>query len=136
MEINHQNLQTLLDQAAENPRLRQNYDLRTSADDHSQRMLNALLPGTQVAIHRHPISTETVILLSGKLEEIYYDDSGAETARFTLDPSVGNHGCVVPAGVWHSIKVIEPSVIFEAKDGKYGEDGSEFLPSQPLHDSK
>lgn len=126
-QINKPLLDNLLAQASENPRLRQNYDLRTSPEDHSQRMLNALQPGTQVAIHRHPKSTENVILLCGKIVEIYYDDNGAETSRFTLDPTEGNYGCVIPAGVWHTIEVLEPSVIYEAKDGRYGEDGSEVL---------
>ena len=52
-----------------------------------------------------------------------------ESARYMLDPSLGNFGCVVPAGAWHTVEVLEPSVIFKAKDGKYGEDGSEALPN-------
>ena len=110
-------------------------------------MLNALMPGTVVPIHRHPMSNETVICLSGKLVEVIYEEvdiakdfpmgmdaqdvpSGKrfkESARYMLAPSVGNFGCVVPAGAWHTVEVLEPSVIFEAKDGKYGEDGSETL---------
>ena len=108
------------------PRFRHNYDLRIP-DDNGQRMLNALMPGTDVPIHRHTQSNETVILLCGKIIEILYDDTGNETERFHLDPTLGNFGCVIPAGVWHSVDVLEPSVIFEAKDGKYGEDGSETL---------
>lgn len=127
MEINKELLQELLDKAAVNPRHRQNFDLRTSANDNSQRMLNALLPGTEVPIHRHPSSNETVILLCGKLVEVIYDTDGKETERVPLDPSTGNHGCVVPAGAWHTVEVLSPSVIFEVKDGKYGEDGSETL---------
>ena len=125
MEINKVLLDKLFEQAKENPRLRQNLDLRTSSADTSQRMLNALLPGTVVPIHRHPMSTENVLLLCGKLVEILYDADGNETERILLDPSVGCYGCVVPQGVWHSVEVLEPSVIYEAKDGKYGEDGSE-----------
>ena len=109
-------------------------------------MLNALMPGTVVPIHRHPMSNESVICLSGKLVEVIYEEeeiakdfpmgmdaqdmpSGRqymESARYMLDPSVGNFGCVVPAGAWHTVEVLEPCVIFEAKDGKYGEDGSEI----------
>ena len=125
MEINKVLLDNLFEQAKENPRLRQNLDLRTSSADNSQRMLNALLPGTVVPIHRHPLSTENVLLLCGKLVEVLYDADGNETERILLDPSVGCYGCVVPQGVWHSVEVLEPSVIYEAKDGKYGEDGSE-----------
>ena len=125
MEINKNFLGKLFEQAVANPRLRQNYDLRTSSDDNSQRMLNALLPGTVVPIHRHPNSNENVLLLCGKLIEVIYDESGNEKERIHLDPTIGNYGCVVPQGAWHTVEVLEPSVIYEVKDGKYGEDGSE-----------
>ena len=125
MEINKELLDNLFEQAKENPRLRQNFDLRTSSADTSQRMLNALLPGTVVPIHRHPQSTENVFLLCGKIVEVICDENGNEIERIHLDPTVGNYGCVVPQGAWHTVEVLEPSVIYEAKDGKYGEDGSE-----------
>ena len=125
MEINKELLDNLFEQAKENPRLRQNLDLRTSSADTSQRMLNALLPGTVVPIHRHPQSTENVLLLCGKIVEVICDENGNEIERIHLDPTVGNYGCVVPQGAWHTVEVLEPSVIYEAKDGKYGEDGSE-----------
>lgn len=147
--INKNLLEELLAKAETSERKRMNYDLRTSPDDGGQRMLNALMPGTVVPIHRHPMSNETVICLSGKLVEIIYEEDIAkdfpmgmdaqdvpsgkrfkESARYMLDPSLGNFGCVVPAGAWHTVEVLEPSVIFEAKDGKYGEDGSETLPNQ------
>lgn len=102
-----------------------NYDLRTSSEDGSQRMLNALLPGSIVPIHRHPNSNENVILICGKVVEVLYDNEGNEAARYHLDPTVGNFGCVVPAGAWHTVEVLELSVIHEGKDGKYGQDGSE-----------
>ena len=125
MEINKELLDNLFEQAKETPRLRQNLDLRTSSADTSQRMLNALLPGTVVPIHRHPQSTENVFLLCGKIVEVICDENGNEIECIHLDPSVGNYGCVVPQGAWHTVEVLEPSVIYEAKDGKYGEDGSE-----------
>ena len=118
-------IKELFAKASESDRRRMNYDLRTSSNDGSQRMLNALMPGSIVPIHRHPYSNENVILLSGKLIEVLYDAEGNETERIHLDPSVANFGCVVPAGAWHTVEVLEPSVIYEAKDGKYGEDGSE-----------
>lgn len=127
IQIDKKLIRELFDQALVNPRLRQNYDLRTSKEDGNQCMLNALMPGTVVLVHRHPQSNENVILLSGKLIEILYDKDGNETERIHLDPTVGNFGCVVPAGAWHTVEVLEPSVIYEAKDGKYGEDGSETL---------
>jgi len=127
MEINKEFIGKLFEQAVENPRLRQSYDLRTSSDDNSQRILNALLTGTVVSIHRHPNSNENVLLLCGKLVEVIYDENGKEKERIHLDPTIGNYGCVIPPGAWHTVEVLEPSVIYEAKDGKYGEDGSETL---------
>ena len=127
IQIDHKLISELFDQAQVNPRLRQNYDLRTSSDDGSQRMLNVLMPGTVVPIHRHPNSNENVILLCGKLIEVLYDEHGNGTERVHLDPTIGNFGCVVPAGAWHTVEVLEPSAIYEAKDGKYGEDGSEIF---------
>lgn len=84
MEINKEFLGKLFEQAVENPRLRQSYDLRTSSDDNSQRILNALLPGTVVPIHRHPNSNENVLLLCGKLVEVIYDENGKEKAARQL----------------------------------------------------
>lgn len=125
IQIDKKLINDLFDKAVVSDRKRMNYDLRTSSNDGSQRMLNALLSGTEVPVHRHPNSNENVILLCGKLVEILYDAKGNETERIHLDPSVGSFGCVVPAGAWHTVEVLEPSVIYEAKDGRYGEDGSE-----------
>ncbi len=125
-------LDSLFEQANGSPRLRMNYDLRSSKEDNSQRMLNALLPGTVVPVHRHPMSNECVFLLKGRLDEVIYDEEGKEIERIVLDPAAGKYGCVVPKGVWHTVEVIEPSVIFEAKDGRFGEDGSETREKKPL----
>lgn len=125
IQIDKELIDALFAKADASDRRRMNYDLRTSSNDGSQRMLNALLPGSIVPIHRHPLSNENVILLCGKLVEVLYDEEGNETERIQLDPSVGNFGCVVPASAWHTVEVLEPSVIYEAKDGKYGADGSE-----------
>ena len=127
IKIDKKLINDLFDKAVVSDRKRMNYDLRTSSNDGSQRMLNALLPGSIVPIHRHPNSNENVLLLCGRLVEVIYDADGNETERVHLDPSVGIFGCVVPAGSWHTVEVLEPSVIYEAKDGKYGEDGSETL---------
>lgn len=150
MIINQEFLYDLFEQAKESERLRLNYDLRTSENDGSQRMLNALLPGTEVAIHRHPRSSENIICLCGKMDVILLKeekervcvaegfDKGmdaqdficrqvlVEAERIHLCPANATYGCVVPAGIWHTIEVYDPSVIYEAKDGKYGEDGSEI----------
>lgn len=125
IQIDKKLISELFDKALVNPRLRMNYDLRTSSNDGGQRMLNALMPGTVVPIHHHPHSNENVILLCGNLVEILYDEEGNEIERVHLNPTVGKFGCVVPVGVWHTVEVFEPSVIYEAKDGQYGRDGSE-----------
>lgn len=128
ISIDSKLISDLFEKAAASPRLRQNFDLRTSSEEGCQRMLNALLPGSVVPVHRHPRSNESVLLVCGKIVEVIYDDSGNEVERCHLDTSVGNFGCVVPAGAWHTVEVLEPSVIMEVKDGRYGEDGSESRP--------
>ena len=121
-------LNQVSEQAKTSPRLRMNYNFHQSLDDKCHRFLNAVEPGTEVAIHRHPNSNENVILITGKMYEILYevaDGQLVETERLYLCPAEGRYGCQVPKGMWHTVEVIEPSVIYEAKDGKYGEDGSE-----------
>ena len=133
MEINKSLLDNLLEQAAASPRLRMNYDLRTSAtsaagsgtgsgqalpEDNSQRMLNALLPGTVLPIHRHTKTTEVLVLLRGKMEEVFYEE-GRETSRVLLEAGGPVQGLNIPVGQWHGINVLEPTVILECKDGKY-----------------
>lgn len=93
MEIDKGLIDGLFEQARGNARLRQNYDLRTSADDNSQRMLNALLPGTEVPVHRHPHSNESVILLCGKVVEVIYED-----VDDVLSGGAGRHGAGTPLG--------------------------------------
>lgn len=136
MEFDKDFLGKLFEQATMNPKLRKCFDLRTSEADTSQRMLIALLPGTVVPIHRHPQSTENVFLLCGKIVEVICDENGNEIERIHLDPTVGNYGCVVPQGAWHTVEVLEPSVIYEAKDGKYGEDGSETFDAFKAKEAK
>lgn len=111
MEINKDLIDKLFVEAKENPRLRQNLDLRTSSEDSSQRMLNALLPGTVVPVHRHPNSTENVFLLCGKLVEVIYDEDGNVKERILLDPAAGSYGCVVPqGGLLLSMVLVLPTV--------------------------
>lgn len=166
IEINKDLISELFAKAEASERKRMNFDLRTSSNDGSQRMLNALLPGTCVPVHRHPMSNENVICLKGRLVEIVFEEvsefqkvsefqvGGAfehamdaqdvmrprirlvEKERITLDPAAGAFGCVVPAGAWHTVEVLEPSVIYEAKDGKYGEDGSETFGTKTITKTK
>ncbi|WP_336533505.1 WbuC family cupin fold metalloprotein [Bacteroides acidifaciens] len=119
MEFDKDFLSKLLKQAEENPRLRQNFDLRNGDGDTSQRMLNALQPGTHVPIHRHTTTSETVILLRGHVTELFYNEKGVECGRHELNPAKGVYGVQVPVGMWHTLVVHEPSVIIEMKDGAY-----------------
>ena len=120
MKIDNQLLDTLSAQAKANPRLRQSYDLRTTPEDQSQRILNAVEPGTILPIHRHRGSTETIIVLRGKVVQHYYDDNGNKTASYELAPNSAQIGMSVPVGQWHALESLEEgSVIFECKDGAY-----------------
>lgn len=119
MTIDNRLLEQLLAEAASSPRLRKSFDLRNSEMDQSQRMLNALMPGTELPIHRHNDSSETVMLLCGCMDEVFYDDNRCEIARYHLDPKQGLFGLQIPKGMWHTIEVYEPTVIFEIKNGTY-----------------
>lgn len=113
-------LDTLSQQAKENPRLRQNYDLRTSPSDNSQRMLNALEMGTKLPIHRHTKTTETLVMVRGKILESFYNDNGEVTESIILEAGGEVPMLQIPVGQWHSIEVLEEgTIIFEAKDGAY-----------------
>ncbi len=105
--------------AEESPRLRMNYNLHERLDAKAQRLINVLLPGTELPIHRHQHTAETYALLRGKMYVIFYNDLGEEKERFLLDPTIGHYGVHIPAGQWHGIEVHEPSAILEVKDGPY-----------------
>lgn len=118
MVIDKTILDNLSEQAKNNPRLRCNLDLRNSADDQSQRMLNALEPGTVMPIHRHKGSSETCICIRGHFEEYFYDSDGRLTD--TIDMVPGGVVLNIEKGQWHSLKCLESgTVLFEAKDGAY-----------------
>lgn len=113
-------LDELLAAAARSSRLRMNLDLRDTPQDQSQRMLNALLPGTELPIHRHEDTSETVTILKGEMDEIFYDGpQGKEVGRFTLNAAIGHYGLSIPKGVWHTVEVKQPTVIVEMKNGPY-----------------
>ena len=120
MIIDQKFLDDLSAHAKANPRLRQSYDLRTTPDDKSQRMLNALEPGTIMPIHRHRNTSETMVMVRGKLIERFYDDNGNITDEFVMEPC-GQYAMVqINKGQWHSLEVLSSgTVIFEAKDGAY-----------------
>ena len=128
--INEELFAELLSQASQSERKRIAFDLRTTPEDASQRMLNAMQPGTVVPIHRHDDTSETCICIKGKLDVIFYSElpnmdargpgrDFVEVLRVALDPSEGKYGVQIPKNAWHSVEVKEESVIFEAKDGAY-----------------
>ena len=120
MQIDDKLLDELLAEAAQSSRLRMHRDLRDTAEDQSQRMLNALLPGTFLPIHRHEETSETVVIMRGKMDEVFYDgEHGSEIARFTLDVRLGHYGMSIPRGMWHTVEVHEPTVIIEMKNGPF-----------------
>ena len=121
MVINQSLLNQLTEQAKASPRLRMNYDLRNSEDDGSQRMLNAIEPGSPERIHRHQHTSETVVCLRGRVVEEFYDDlERICTDSIVLTPNGPNVAVNIPAGQWHSIRAVESgSVVLSCKDGKY-----------------
>lgn len=120
MILNKKLMDDLSAQAKANPRLRQSYDLRTTPDDKSQRMLNALEPGTIMPIHRHRNTSETMVMVRGKLIERFYDDNGNITDEFLMEPCDQYPMVQIEAGRWHSLEVLEEgTIIFESKDGEY-----------------
>ncbi len=119
MIIDNKLLDEVTQQAEQSPRLRMNHNFHESLDARAQRLVNVLLPGTLLPIHRHRHTAETYVLLRGRMFVIFYDSLGGQTDRFLLDPSTGNYGVHIPKGQWHGIEVLEPSAIFEVKDGPY-----------------
>ena len=129
MEINDAFLDELCSKAIASPRGRMNYDLRNSPHDHSQRMLNAVEPGSMPPIHRHLDTSATCLIVRGRIDSIFYDDNGKEIQRFKLDAKKGPYGVQIPKGQWHSLESKESgSVLFESKDGLWHPiEGDELL---------
>ena len=121
MKITQVILDELTAKAKESPRLRMNMDLRDSEEDTSQRMLNAIEPGSPLPIHRHQKTSETVVCLRGRLVEEFYDDLERTcTERIELSPNGPVVALNIPAGQWHTVHALESgTVILEMKNGKY-----------------
>lgn len=129
MEFNDSFFDELTAQAVNSPRLRMNYDLRNTPEDCSQRMFNAVEPGSAPPIHRHLDTNATCLIVRGRIDSIFYDDNGNEIKRFCLDAQKGPYGVQIPKGQWHSLESHESgSVLFEAKDGVWHPiEGDELL---------
>ena len=120
MKIDTQFLNTLSSQAKANPRLRRAYDLRTTPEDNSQRILNAMEPGTILPIHRHRGSTETGVVLRGKIRQNFYDENGQLTESFEASARSEIVGFSVELARWHNTEcLVSGTVILECKDGRY-----------------
>lgn len=131
-------LDALVEAAKVSPRLRQNLDMRTQSsnpetghEDASQRMLNAIEPGSVVPVHRHPRSSETVCVLRGAVRQSFFevvDGNMKLVEQYTVEAGSPCPMYVVSSGMWHTTEaLVSGTVIFEAKDGRYGEDGSEMF---------
>ena len=120
MKVDIEVLDELTAKAKTSERLRMNLDFRTGSDDTSQRMLNAVEPGTTVPVHRHRTTAETVIIIRGKVKEILVDDNGAIIEEIIMEAGGECPMLQIPAGQWHTIEALESgTVIFEAKDGAF-----------------
>jgi len=118
--INLELLNSITKKAEESPRLRMNYNFHKSPDSKAQRLLNALEPGTELPIHRHQYTSETYILIKGRLKVLFYSENHELISSAELDPLKGVYGVDIPAGQWHTVEVLETgTVIFEVKDGPY-----------------
>ena len=129
MKITQALLDKLTAEAQASPRLRMNYDLRNSSSDGSQRMLNAIEPGSPLPIHRHRHTSETVVCLRGRLVWEYYDElERICTERIELSPNGPVVALNIPAGQWHTVRALESgSVILEMKEGAYEPIGAEDI---------
>lgn len=127
VKIDKSLLDSLTEQAKASPRLRMNYDLRNSSEDTSQRMLNAIEPGSVVPVHRHQKTSETVVVLRGRVIEEFYDEL-ERICSATYEVSACGPACAlnIPAGQWHTLRSLESgTVILEVKDGAYEPIGPE-----------
>ena len=118
--IDKQLLDDVSRQAQKSDRLRMNYNFHQSLDDKCHRFLNAVEPGTEVPIHRHPTKDETFVLLRGRVRVTTHNDDGSIIESVVLCPEEGRYGVNIPKGVWHTLEAIDAnSVIFECKEGPF-----------------
>ena len=120
MVIDKKLLDKVCEQAKESPRLRMNYNFHLSLDEKCHRFLNAVEPGTEVPIHKHPTKDETFVLLRGRVRVTTHNDDGSIIESVVLCPKEGRYGVNIPKGVWHTLEAIDAnSVIFECKEGPF-----------------
>jgi len=118
--IDEKLLNQVSEEARNSPRLRMNYNFHESLDDKCHRMLNAIEPGTDIPIHRHPTKDESFVVLRGKVRSTIYDDDGTVIESVVLCQEEGRSGVDIPKGVWHKLESLESgSVVFECKEGPF-----------------
>ena len=134
MVIDKELLDQVSAQAKESSRLRMNYNFHQSLDEKCHRFLNAVEPGTEVPIHRHPTKDETFVLLRGRVRVTTHNDDGSIIEDVVLSQESGNYGVDIPKNVWHKLESLESgSVIFECKEGPFvphEEDGILEVPNK------
>lgn len=120
MIIDKSLLDSVIEQAKASPRMRMNYNFHQSLEDKCHRMLNAVEPGTEVPVHRHPTKDESFVVLRGKVKVSTYNDDGSVKESVILSLENGRYGVYIPKNVWHNLESLESgSVIFECKEGPF-----------------
>ena len=117
--IDDQLLDEVSAQAKASPRLRMNYNFHKSLDEKCHRMLNAVETGTEIPIHRHPAKDESFVILKGKVIVTTYNDQGELQDYVILSQENGQYGVNIPKNVWHTLEALEPSMLFECKEGPF-----------------
>ncbi len=118
--IDDQLMDSVSEQAKQSPRLRMNYNFHQSLEDKCHRFLNAMEPGTQVAVHHHITKDESLVVLRGKVRVLIYNDEGEITENEVIDPKEGRYGVDIPKNTWHTVECLEPNtVVFEVKEGPF-----------------
>lgn len=120
MIIDNNLLDRISSQAHETPRLRMNYNFHQSLEDKCHRMLNAIEPGADIPVHRHPTKDESFVVIRGKIRSTTYNDDGSVIESVVLGHENGMYGVDIPKGVWHKLESLESgSVVFESKEGPF-----------------
>ena len=114
-------IEKVTEEARKSPRLRMNYNFHQSLSDKCHRFLNALEPGTQIPVHHHPTKDETIVILKGKVRVTTFDDDGEVILSCIISQEDGNYGVDIPKNTWHGVECLEPSILFECKEGPFVE---------------
>ena len=119
--IDEKLIKKVTEEAKASPRLRKNYNFHKSLSEKCHRFLNALEPGTQIPVHHHPTKDETVVILKGKVRVTTYNDDGEVIQSCVISQEDGVYGVDIPKNTWHGVECLEPSILFECKEGPFVE---------------